>query len=470
MSINPNDLWNKLPLAEAFWQFLGQVWPDDELDAAFDQHRGRHYQRELSFAEIVHLVLDSLTLARGRVHPVLRDKPKLKATKQAYYGKIARMPTAVSHAMVSADAAKLRPLLPAAMAHPQSKTGLGQFRHLVFDGHTLKRGSKRLKAVRGTPGRPLAAKLLAVLELQSDLVVGLASDKDAHANDQALLPDALAQVRSTLPGPKLWIGDRQFGNLANFKRCAVDGDHCLLRKTSQATFTPDADPARTGQDEQGRSWIDEKGLFSSTREGEQAARRITVTRSGQPPLVLVTSLLDADEFPANDLLELYRQRWSIERKFQTVGKLFATAPSIAGQPDGAVFQAALTLLLANNLQTLQTILAGEQEKTAASVSTQNLHDALRKELEACRLLMTVEDLAATLKERLPPSDGDEWMKTMRSLLKQAWRPAFEKSVQPGRKYPPKVKHRRGTAGHFSVGKALADAKAKAKKAKPNDQD
>lgn len=468
MSISTNDLWNKLPLAEAFWHFLGQVWPDDELNATFDRHRGRHYEREITFAEIIHLVLNALTLARGRVHPILRDKSKLHASKQAFYGKIARMPQAVSQALVSADAAKLRPLLPAAMAHPQSKSGLGKFRQLVFDGHTLKRGSKRLKAVRGKPGRPLAGKLLAVLELQSDLVVGLASSDDAHANDQALVPDVLTQVRAALPGPRLWIGDRQFGNLANFKRCAADGDHCLLRKTAQATFTPDTRLARTGKDDQRRTWVDETGLLSSTREGEQAARRITVTRPGQPPLVLVTSLLDPLEYPADDLLELYRQRWSIERKFQTVGKLFATAPSIAGHPDGAVFQAALTLLLANNLQVLQTLLAEQQEKAASAVSTHNLHEALRKELEACQLLMPTDDLVATLRQRLPPCEGNEWLARIRMLLKSAWRPAFVKSVQPGRKYPPKVKHRRGTAGHFSVGKVLAEAHAKTKTVKPNE--
>ena len=51
-------------------------------------------------------------------------------------------------------------------------------------------------------------------------------------------------------------------------------------------------------------------------------RRITVYRDGQEPLEIITDLLDADRYPANDLLELYRQRWGIEQVFQKVSEVF----------------------------------------------------------------------------------------------------------------------------------------------------
>ena len=128
--------------------------------------------------------------------------------------------------------------------------------------------------LRGTPGRALGGKLLAVLEVQSDLVVGLHSDADADVNEQALLPGLLDQVRATLPGQRLWIADRAFGTLANFKRCTAEGDHCILRKTVQGVFRPSGTSAAIqGTDIRERAYRDETGTLSSNRAGAQAAGR-----------------------------------------------------------------------------------------------------------------------------------------------------------------------------------------------------
>lgn len=41
-------------------------------------------------------------------------------------------------------------------------------------------------------------------------------------------------------------------------------------------------------------------------------RRITLQRPGEESVILVTSLTDAEQYPAEDLLELYLLRWDIE--------------------------------------------------------------------------------------------------------------------------------------------------------------
>lgn len=42
------------------------------------------------------------------------------------------------------------------------------------------------------------------------------------------------------------------------------------------------------------------------------ARRIAYQFPGHPPSALITSLLDPDAFPAQELLDIYHERWSIE--------------------------------------------------------------------------------------------------------------------------------------------------------------
>jgi hypothetical protein len=463
MSLSILELWNKLPLAESFWLLLRHVWPSESLDQFYNQHRGRGYQRKIAFSEIVAVLIQAITLKKGRAHPVLLDQQEeLPASIPAIYGKIRRTPRKLSHALIPADAARHRPLLPANLAAPPvGVSGVQKFRHLVFDGHTLKRASKRLQKVRGTPGRALGGKLLAVLEVQSDLVVGLNSGAHAHVNEQALLPALLDQIRASLPGPRLWIADRAFGNLANFKRCTAEGDHCILRKTSRSVFTPGSRPAIIGTDAQGRTYRDEIGTLSSAREGKQAARQITVERPGLKPLVLLTSLLDPVEYPANDILELYRKRWSIEQKFQKVSELFTMGPYCSSTPNGILFHSALCLMLANNLTVLQTLLAQEQGREAKTVSTHHLFEGIREELVVCKKLMPLEELVESLQDRLSLPPAGDWLEYVKSLLGKAWQPKFVKSP-PKKRHLPKAKHRRGTAGHFSIQKVLEEAKAKPK--------
>ena len=182
-------------------------------------------------------------------------------------------------------------------------------------------------------------------------------------------------------------------------------------------------------------------------------------RPGTKPLVILTSLLDAVEYPADDVLELYRQRWSIEQKFQTVSEQFAMGPYCSSTPDGILFHAALCLLLANNLTVMRTLLAFEQKREVESVSTHRLCEALRDELVVCKTLLTTEELIESLRVRLSLPAAVDWLAYVKSLLRSAWRPKFVKSPAKSR-HLPKVTHRRGTAGHFSIQKVLDQAEGK----------
>jgi len=50
---------------------------------------------------------------------------------------------------------------------------------------------------------------------------------------------------------------------------------------------------------------------------------VTLHRDGEEDVILVTDLLDAERYPAEELLSLYLARWGIERVFQQLSAAFA---------------------------------------------------------------------------------------------------------------------------------------------------
>lgn len=458
MDTDVRTILDKVPLAEAGWLLFHQILPDATLDAIYDAHRGACYQRAFTFANLVHLVNDSLCQHGGRAKQTLdrhAQTEECPASEQAFYGKLRRMPIALSEAFLAEGSNLLRPWLPS-RPYADVPPSLCGFRVLVLDGKTLKHAAKRLKPVRGRAGRGLGGKTLVALELATGLIVGMTADPDGHANEAKLVPQLLPKLRERLPGVNLWTADQQFGDLAQVRRCTEAGDHCVLRLHPKSQFTPNSRPsARRGVDPKGRAWIDEVGALHSTRQGCMTVRRITLERDGQEPLRLVTDLLDGKLYPANDLLELYRQRWGIEQVFQQVAEVFHLNRLIGSSPQAIIFQAALCMLLYNLLQVLRGIVAETQERPPATISTFNLLYDLQRELTVLHYLVPADDLLAALRDRA--ASIKNLRVYLRKRLGKAWTKRWIKSP-PKKRHPPRIRHKGGTGGHFSIHRVLIESK------------
>src|ERR1700692_912923 len=220
-----------LPLAESVLLLWQQVADASFLQGLFDQHRGRCYDKVLSFPNLVQLIADALLhydgSARASFEHALQDDA-LAVTIPAAYGKLRRLPIALSSAFVTEGTARLRDLLPVppTTVIPASLRG---FTVTVLDGKAIKRVAKRLKLLRGVAGGLLGGKALVALELNSGLAVGFAAHPDGEVNDAVLVPDLVPAVRQRQPGPRLWLGDRQFCDLEQTGRFAAAGDHFLVR-------------------------------------------------------------------------------------------------------------------------------------------------------------------------------------------------------------------------------------------------
>jgi hypothetical protein len=468
MDASVSYLLNQLPLAEASWLLWHAVLPEQALEAIYDSYRGASYQRCFSFSQLVYLINDALTRHQGRAHKTLAqhaDSGQCPASEPAFYSKLRRLPIPLSEGFLADGALRLRCWLPN-QPHRQLPSSLQAFRILLFDGKTFKHAAKRLKPLQQRAGRALGGRALVALEPATGLIVGMAACPDAHTNEAKLVPHLLPQVRQRLPGPRLWVADQGFGDLAQVRRCTEEGDHCVLRLHPKSQFTPNPQqPARTGVDAQGRAWTDEIGQLHSKREGTKTMRRITRVRPGKKDLVIITDLLDAQAYPTNDLLELYRVRWGIETVFLTVSEVFHLKHLIGSDPRGIIFQASWCMMYYNVLQVLRGMAAQTQERATQEVSTHNLFADVQHELIALHRLAKPDGIVAGLRERA--ASIVDLRAYLLERLGQAWTPLWAKAPAKKR-HLPKPKHKRGGAGHFSSHRVLEEYKKTQREQKAKD--
>ena len=449
------EVLSRLPLAEAVLTLWQWVCDDEHLDALYDRHRGGTYEKKITFPLMVQLVRDALLEPDGSGHQSFRQARQdgtLNAALSSAYDKLGHLPAAVSEAFLAQGADRLRQVGPdtAALADPLPASLQG-LEVVVLDGKVVKRVPRRLKPARRRQGGLLGGKGLAALHLRSGLAVALATDPDGEANDARLVPAVLPQVRGRVPGPRLWLADRQFCDLTQTAAFTTEADdHFLIRYHPKVHFCPDPTrPAQQGQDRQGRTYEQEWGWLG--REGNKRrryVRRITLHRVGEEDVILVTDLLNAALYPAVDLLTLYLARWGIERVFQQITEVFHLNRLIATTPQGTLFQLSFCLLLYNLIQVVRGYVAVGQRRAVETISTELLFIDVTKQLvalnelvEAGRVVALVPGVAsaAALRDKLS------------RLLGAVWSECWVKA-KPKKRRPPAPKQ--GKRDHTSVFRLL----------------
>jgi hypothetical protein len=418
-----------LPLSEAVLLLARHATAPEVLNDLFDRHRGAGYERELSFATLVALTGDALlehegsgrqSFQRSRVHG------ELTVTDQAAYQKLGRLPLPVSEAFLAEATQRLLQVLPAPALHPASlPASLRDWEVIVLDGKVVKRVPKRLRPLRGSRAGVVGGKALAALSLRSHLALAFATHPDGHTNEALLVPALLSPVRGHAPAI-LWVADAQFGNPMQIAALtARPGDHVVVRWDGKSSFVADARrPPRSGRDRRGRVYEESWGWLGGPRNRHRCyVRRLVLQRPGDQPLIVLTDLLDSDQYPADDVLEIYRQRWGIERVFQVITEVFQLRHLIGSTPQGTLFQLALCLWWYNLIQVVRAYVAAGAGEAVEQVSSELLFVDVQRQLIALHELLpaaaivsllpaetTVAKLRARLEQLLYPLWTERWRK------------------------------------------------------------
>jgi Transposase DDE domain len=454
----------ELPLADAFYTLWGYVATDKALQELFDRHRGKCYDDKLTFPELVSVLTDALTRYRGSGNRAIikaLERNQLSVEKRAPYGKLARLPLPLAEAFLSGLTARLQPLFPKGLFRTELPSCLDGLTVIVLDGKTIKNAAKRLLATRGRPGKLFGGKILAAYLPADGLAVAMAADPDGEANDIRLMPRVMPLARAAVSGPRLWVADAQFCDLDQPAAFTQEGDHFLLRFTLRNRFTADPEKAAlTGTNRQGQAYRQDWGWMGSEKDPRRRyVRRIVVQRPGGEDVIVVTDLLDAQEYPAEDLLEVYLGRWQIENVFQQITEVFELQHLIGNAPGATVFQASLCLVIYNILQVLRGY-AAQASPEAVKVdefSTENIFKDMHEELLGLHRVLK----GRRLLEVLPREEKAEAVQArLQALLKQAWTPSWKKAKRSKpTPHQPKAKQ---SGAHTSVHKLLQEARLRKK--------
>jgi hypothetical protein len=311
----------------------GWIADDAFLDDLYQRWRGRSYEKVLTFPTFVHLIADALLKREGSARQSFERADEVDAlptSVQAAYGKLRRVPIALSQAFLSRCTERMRMVMPP-LAKREMPVSVASFDVVIIDGKTIKRLAKRLKPLRSAAGRAVGGEAVVALSLSSALALAMQAHADGHANEVRLVPGLLSQVRDLVAGSRLWVGDRAYSYPERLKGFVEHGDAFLYRLRSDITFTPDADhPARKERDRSGRRVRQEWGWLGRPADRHRIyVRRVTLDRGEEESVVLVTNLLDERSYPVTDLLDLYLLRWGIERVFQQVTEVFSLKHLIA---------------------------------------------------------------------------------------------------------------------------------------------
>jgi DDE family transposase len=456
------EVCTRLPLAEATLRLLDAVTHDDFLREVFDRYRGRSYEREISFPTFARLIADALLEHHGSARQSFlraQEAGDLTATHEAAYGKLRRVPLGLSKGFLFEASQQLLPLFPDAAKTPLPASLAGL--HLLgVDGKKVKHLARRVKVARDVLGQLYGGKLVAALSVNTRLAIAFDADPDGEASDTPLLPDVLRQVRARVGGTRLWLADRLFCDLEQPALFTEQGDHFILRYDARVSFHADAARGRReGKNAKGQAYVEEWGWLGTAKDPRRRyVRRVTLLRPGDPggDVIVVTDLLDAERYPAEDILAAYLLRWEVENCFQQVTEVFTLRRLIGGTPEATVYQAMFCLLLYDVLTVVRGYVAEAAHEEAEEVSLEELFKDARRQLVAWNEVVSVEETVAVL----GGYPAGELPGRLRELTAGLWKERWRKAKGSGK--PPRLPRNRPKeypkGGHTSVYRLLQRAR------------
>jgi IS4 transposase len=322
------------------------------LELLFQTHAPDHYTRELTINALVGLLIQVSIGAYGSVYAAYkadhaRNDPIIAVSAAALYGKLGRLPAAVSEAVVRYSAqrcSQLPDLTPRIRAEP-----LPGYRMRILDGNVLAGTDHRLTPLRRWLNACLPGKSLVVYEPGVGLVTDVVLCEDAYTQERALL----TQILPRIVAGDLLIADRNFCTRRYvFGVDRQDAFVIVRQHKKNLPCVPVTKLKMCGQTDTGKVY-EQRVQVRDEETGEiLVLRRIEVrlfekTRDGERTLALLSNL--PEDISALTIAQRYLERWTIETHFQFLTQsLHCELPGL-GKPQAALFGFAMALVAGNAL-------------------------------------------------------------------------------------------------------------------------
>jgi IS4 transposase len=371
------------------------------IDALFEEHRERQYQRELLFSTTVDLMALVAVGIQPSVHAAAQARRDLPVSLAALYDKINNTEPALGRALVTGSVERLGPVVKE--VRPSQAPLCPGYRIRVLDGNNLAPSEKRLAPLRGFRGAALPGRSLVVYDPDSGLVTDLVACEDAHTAERAIMTSLLPAAQ---PG-ELWIADRNFCTRPILSGWQARGAKFVVREhASSGNPTERGVLRKTGRVETGVVY--EQTVEIQGDDGPIPLRRVEVrldkpTEAGDTVIRILTNLPAAID--AQRVAVLYRQRWTIESMFQWLEAVLNSEIRTLGYPRAALLGFAVAILAFNVLSVIRGAIErrhGIDPHEKAGISYYYVVGEIRSSYRG--MMIAVPDDAWTLCRDLPTND------------------------------------------------------------------
>lgn len=296
-------------------------------------------------------------------------QPPLKVSQQAVSERLRTIPSALFEAVLE----QVLPLMQQgweSRKRPQPhqmQTALQHFKRvLAVDGSTLDALIKKTGLLRDREGVVLAGRIMAVVDIASQLPVKLWYSEDSHAHDQ----NWWEQISRVLEAECLVLFDLGFVNYERYRQLSEAHKYFVTRVKSNMVYTP---LETLAFESSWHEWLVEVGE-NEVGTG-QLLRLVEVEYAGQWYRYL-TNVLDRNRLTGLEIAWLYRQRWRIEDAFKVVKRLLGLAYFHGSSINAISVQVWATWLLYSIIIDLSDGVAEELMQPFAVISVEMVYRGL----------------------------------------------------------------------------------------------
>lgn len=177
----------------------------------------------------------------------------------------------------------------------------------ILDGSSLDGVARRLKITWKDNAVPLPGSILACYDLMRGTVRELLYTHTKRTGELTLAREAMRR----LPPGSLLLGDRGYGTAKLLIDTSKAGHFAVFRKKRQLTAHDAEELSRVTQ---GDVTLQDLRVRLGTKVSTQA-RLIRLT-TAEETYDFITNVLDPEQLSAQEIADLYRDRWEVERMFQ----------------------------------------------------------------------------------------------------------------------------------------------------------
>ncbi len=338
-------------------------------------------QRVLTLPLMMAFVLSLIWRQLGSVSEAVRvlhregflGQAPVKVSQQAVSNRLRHLPPALFEGVLNELLplvhqrwqARTRPVAPAL------RSVLVHFeRILAVDGSTLDAVVKKVGLLREREeegqGRPLAGKLMGLLDLASQLPYRIWYSEDSLAHDQSFWPSILQSV----PSGSLLVFDLGFVNYDAYHQLSQTGRYFVSRVKTNMVFERAAWLRNEANLKEWLIWIGKPGTPQ-----RQRLRLVEFAYNGQR-YSYVTNVLDPARLTGEAVAGVYRQRWRIEDAFRVVKRLLGLAYFYGSSTNAISTQVWASWILYTVLVDLTDGIAQELQRPFAELSVEMVYRGL----------------------------------------------------------------------------------------------